>query len=179
MTWATKQMVQLHISAVVHTLLTVLGAPVFQAPQVLLKALLENFPGKTTREQSQHDEGSRAVQHMAFCTWAGRIACTSFADSSEKAWPQTRWPLSCTGTFPLSHEAITTLSLPVQFQAYTVCLLHKQLHFEPYRLHALGPENPAQGEAQEASVTLQGGWGLGCLVGLVGGFVGWFLFGAF
>lgn len=138
---------------------------------------LQNFPGKTTREQSQHNEGSRAVQHMAFCTWAGRTTCTSFADSSEKAWPQMRWPSSCTGAFPLSHQAITTLPLPVQFQACIVCLLHKQLHFQSYRLHALEPENPAQGEAQEASVTLQGSWGLGFLVDLVGGFVGWFLFG--
>lgn len=124
------------------TLLTVLGAPVFQAPQAFLKALLENFPGKTTREQSQHNEGSRAVQHVAFCMCAGRTTCTSFVDSSEKAWPQTRWPSSCTVVFPLSHQVITTPPLPVQFQACIVYLLHKQLHFQSQTTRT-GLENPA------------------------------------
>lgn len=128
-------------SAVVHPAMLysdTADSTVFQAPQAFLKALLENFPGETTRKQSQHNEGSRAVQHMAFCTCAGRATCTSFVNWSEKAWPQTRWPSSCTVVFPLTHQVITTPPLPVQFQACIVDLLQKQLHFQSYRLHALG-----------------------------------------
>lgn len=154
------------------TLLTLLGAPAFQAPQALLKALLENFPGERTREQSQHNEGSRAVQHMAFCTCAGRTTCTSFVDSSEKAWPQTRWPWSWSfsslpsGTYN-SPSPSTISGLYSLSASQTAPLLILQTTCTGARESCI----------RWSTMTLQGGWGLGFLVGLVGVFVGWFLFG--
>ena len=50
------------------TPLAVLSVRVFQAPQALLEALPDSFPGKTTGGHSQYNEGSIADQHMAFCT---------------------------------------------------------------------------------------------------------------
>lgn len=149
------------------TLLTLLGAPAFQAPQALLKALLENFPGERTREQSQHNEGSRAVQHMAFCTCAGRTTCTSFVDSSEKAWPQTRWPWSWSfsslpsGTYN-SPSPSTISGLYSLSASQTAPLLILQTTCTGARESCI----------RWSTMTLQGGWGLGFFGWFGGGFCG-------